>query len=126
MPITVSRKVFARLVEEALASIPDPLRARMDNVGILIEEWPTREQVEEAGVEPDDLLFGLYEGTPLIERGILADPLLPDRISIFRGPLTEACDSEEEIREEVRRTVIHEVAHHFGLDEDALAELGYD
>jgi len=126
VPITVSRKVFARLVEEALASIPDPLRARMDNVGILIEEWPTREQVEEAGVEPDDLLFGLYEGTPLIERGILADPLLPDRISIFRGPLTEACDSEEEIREEVRRTVIHEVAHHFGLDEDALAELGYD
>lgn len=126
MPITVSRKVFARLVEEALASIPEPLRARMDNVGILIEEWPTREQLKEAGVDPDDQLFGLYEGTPLIERGILADPLLPDRISIFRGPLAEACDSEEEIREEVRRTVIHEVAHHFGMDEDALAELGYD
>ncbi|HEV8339491.1 MAG TPA: metallopeptidase family protein [bacterium] len=126
MPITVSRKVFARLVEEALASIPELLRARMDNVGIVIEEWPTREQLEEAGVEPDDHLFGLYEGTPLIERGILADPLLPDRISIFRGPLTEACDSAEEIREEVRRTVIHEVAHHFGMGEDALSDLGYD
>jgi predicted Zn-dependent protease with MMP-like domain len=126
VPITVSRKVFARLVEEALASIPDPLRARMDNVGILLKEWPTREQLKEAGVDPDDQLFGLYEGTPLIERGILADPLLPDRISIFRGPLAEACTSEEEIREEVRRTVVHEVAHHFGMDEDALTELGYD
>ncbi len=126
MPITVSRKVFARLVEEALASIPEPLRARMDNVGIVIEEWPTPQQLEEAGVPPEDQLFGLYEGTPLIERGILVDPLLPDRISIFRGPLAEACDSEEEIREEVRRTVIHEVAHHFGMDEDALADLGYD
>lgn len=126
MPIRVSRQAFARLVEEALASIPEPLRARMDNVGIIIEEWPTREQLEESGVDPDDQLFGLYEGIPLIERGILADPLMPDRISIFRGPLAEACDSEEEIREEVRRTVIHEVAHHFGIDEDALADLGYD
>ena len=126
MPITVSRQAFARLVEEALASIPEPLRARMDNVGIVIEEWPTREQLEEAGVDPDDHLFGLYEGIPLIERGIVADPLLPDRISIFHGPLAEACGSEEEIREEVRRTVVHEVAHHFGMDEDALADLGYD
>lgn len=126
MPIEVSRRVFARLVEEALASIPEPLRARMDNVGIIIEDWPTPEQLETAGVDPEDDLFGLYEGIPLIERGIVADPLLPDRITIFQGPLEEACGSEEEIREEVRRTVIHEVAHHFGMDEAALADLGYD
>lgn len=124
--MNVRRKVFDRLVEEALASIPDALRARMDNVAIVIAEWPTPEQLEGAGIEPEDQLFGLYEGTPLIERGILADPLLPDRITIFRGPLEEACDSAEEIREEIRRTVIHEVAHHFGIDEDALADLGYD
>lgn len=124
--MNVRRKVFDRLVEEALASIPEALRARMDNVAIVIAEWPTREQLEGAGIEPEDQLFGLYEGTPLIERGILADPLLPDRITIFRGPLEEACDSAEEIREEIRRTVIHEVAHHFGIDEDALADLGYD
>lgn len=124
--MNVRRKIFDRLVEEALASIPEALRARMDNVAIVIAEWPTPEQLEGAGVEPEDQLFGLYEGTPLIERGILADPLLPDRITIFRGPLEEACDSAEEIREEIRRTVIHEVAHHFGIDEDALADLGYD
>jgi len=124
--MNVRRKVFDRLVEEALASIPEALRARMDNVAIVIAEWPTPEQLEGAGVEPEEQLFGLYEGTPLIERGILADPLLPDRITIFRGPLEEACDSAEEVREEIRRTVIHEVAHHFGIDEDALADLGYD
>ncbi|MGH2452183.1 MAG: metallopeptidase family protein [bacterium] len=124
--MNVRRKVFDRLVEEALASIPEVLRARMDNVAIVVAEWPTPEQLEGAGIEPEDQLFGLYEGTPLIERGILADPLLPDRITIFRGPLEEACESAEEIREEIRRTVIHEVAHHFGIDEDALADLGYD
>ncbi len=77
-------------------------------------------------LEPDEWLFGLYEGVPLIERGILADQVLPDKISIFQGPLQEACASEEEVRREVRTTVVHEIAHHFGIDEARLAELGYE
>lgn len=126
MPIRLSRARFERLVEEALASIPEPLRQRMDNVEIVIETWPTEDHLEAAGLEPDDWLFGLYEGTPLIERGITVDPLLPDKITIFQGPLQEVCSSEDEIRQEVRTTVVHEIAHHFGIDEGRLAELGYD
>lgn len=126
MPIRLSRARFERLVEEALASIPELLRRRMDNVEIVVESWPTAEQLEKAGLEPGDWLFGLYEGTPLIQRGITAEPFLPDKITIFQGPLQEACGSEEEVRREVRTTVIHEIAHHFGIDEARLAELGYD
>ena len=77
-------------------------------------------------MDPDELLFGLYEGTPLIERGITVDPLLPDKITIFQGPLEEAFASEAEIEAEIRKTVVHEVAHHLGIDEQRLAELGYD
>ncbi len=109
-----------------MASIPEALRQRMDNVDIVLETWPTEEHREAAGLEPDEWLFGLYQGIPLIERGILADQVLPDKITIFRGPLQEACETEEEIRREVRTTVVHEIAHHFGIDEARLAELGYE
>lgn len=126
MPIKVSRGRFGRLVADALDSIPDELRRRMQNIDVVVEDWPSAEQLEGAGVDPGDDLFGLYEGTPLIERGVLSEPLLPDKITIFRGPLQGACSSDDEIREEVRRTIIHEVAHHFGFDEDQLANLGYD
>jgi predicted Zn-dependent protease with MMP-like domain len=126
VPIQLSRARFERLVEEALARIPEPLRLRMDNVEIVIEQWPTEEHLAAAGLDPDDWLFGLYEGTPLIERGITAHPLLPDKITIFQGPLQEVCQSEDEIRREVRTTVVHEIAHHFGIDEETLSELGYD
>lgn len=126
MPIRVSRARFERLVTEALASIPEELRRRMDNVQLVVESWPTADQLESAGLEADDWLFGLYEGTPLVERGVLVDPLLPDKITIFQGPLQEACDTEEEVRREVRTTVVHEIAHHFGIDEGRLADLGYD
>ncbi|HEV8354215.1 MAG TPA: metallopeptidase family protein [bacterium] len=120
------RKRFEALVLRALETIPDPIRARMDNVDVVIEDRPTAAQRAELEMEPDEEIFGLYEGTPLIERGITADPLMPDKITIFQRPLEEACETDEEITEEVRRTIVHEVAHHFGFDEDRLAELGYD
>ena len=110
---------------QALESIPDLIRVRMENVDVTIDDWPTEEQLTDLGMDPDELLFGLYEGTPLVERGITADPLLPDKITIFQGPLEEAFASEQEIEDEIRRTVVHEVAHHFGIDEERLAELGY-
>lgn len=122
----LSRKAFEALVVRALDTIPDAIRARMDNVEIVIEDWPSEEQHTALGLEPDDALFGLYEGTPLIERGITSNPLLPDKITIFQGPLDAACESDGEIAEEIRRTVVHEVAHHFGIDESRLHELGYD
>ncbi len=122
----LSRRKFEALVLKALESIPDLIRVRMENVDVTIEAWPTEEQLTDLGMDPDELLFGLYEGTPLVERGITADPLLPDKITIFQGPLEEAFASEREIEEEIRKTVVHEVAHHFGIDESRLKELGYD
>lgn len=111
---------------KALESIPDLIRDRMQNLDVVIEDWPTDEQLAALGMEPDELLFGLYEGTPLIERGITVDPLLPDKITIFQGPLEDACETDGEIEEEIRKTVVHEVAHHFGIDEERLEELGYE
>lgn len=122
----LSRRKFEVLVLKALESIPDLIRERMQNVDLVIEDWPTDEQLVALGMEPDELLFGLYEGTPLIERGITVDPLLPDKITIFQGPLEDACETDREIEEEIRKTVVHEVAHHFGIDEERLEELGYE
>lgn len=122
----LSQARFEALVIQALETIPEPIRARMENVDVVVEDWPTDEQYAALDLGPGDLLFGLYEGTPLVERGITANPLLPDKITIFQGPLEAACGTEEEIAEEIRKTVIHEVAHHFGLDEARLEELGYD
>ncbi|MDQ7820612.1 MAG: metallopeptidase family protein [Armatimonadota bacterium] len=122
----LSRRRFRRLVLQALQSLPEEIRARLDNVAVVVEDWPSAEQLAAAGVGPEDTLFGLYEGVPLISRGITADSLLPDKITIFQGPLEEACASEEEMAEEIRRTVVHEIAHHLGIDDERLAELGYD
>ncbi len=120
----LSRRRFQQLVEEALAQVPEAFRRALDNVHVVVEDWPTAEQLAAVGLPEDRVLFGLYEGTPLPERG-LEPPLLPDRITLFQGPLEEACDSEDALREEIRRTVLHELGHHFGLDEDRLEELGY-
>jgi len=124
--VRLSPKRFEKLVLAALDSIPEPIRARMDNIDVVVDDEPTPHQRAALELAPDEVLFGLYEGTPLIERGILSDPLMPDKITIFKRALEDACDSEEEITEEIRRTIVHEVAHHFGFDEDRLAELGYD
>jgi predicted Zn-dependent protease with MMP-like domain len=124
--VRLSRARFEALVEEALRGIPDELRGALDNVEVAVEDRPTREQLASVGLGPDDELFGLYLGTPLPERSPLAPYALPDVISIFQRPLEEACATEDEIREEIRRTVVHEIAHYFGIDEDRLAELGYE
>jgi predicted Zn-dependent protease with MMP-like domain len=122
----LSRRKFEALVLDALEGIPELIRTRMQNVDVVIEDWPENDQLNELDMEPDELLFGLYEGTPLTERGISTNPLLPDKITIFQGPLEDAYESDDEMKDEIRKTVVHEVAHHFGIDEQRLAELGYD
>lgn len=124
--VRLSRKRFEQLVAEALRGIPPDLRGAFDNVEVVVDDWPTEEHLAAVGLEPTDTLFGLYQGTPLPERSPLLPYTLPDVITIFQGPLEEACDSEDEMREEIRRTVVHEIAHYFGFDEERLAELGYD
>ena len=115
---------FEKLIEEGLTLIPEEIRSRISNVQLVIEAEPSDELLDELGVPPDETLFGLYTGVPLTERTVEYSAL-PDRIIIFRRPLLEEFDNPLEIRREVARTVIHEGAHHFGIDEDRLAELGW-
>ena len=112
----MDRERFDALVDQALDGIPDELASVVRNVVVLVEDEPPED-------EPD--LLGLYEGVALTERW--GDPTmeLPDRIFVFRGPLLDMCESEAELVEEVRITVVHEVAHHFGIDDDRLHDLGY-
>jgi predicted Zn-dependent protease with MMP-like domain len=109
---------FDALVDQALDGIPEELASLVRNVVVLIEDEPPEG-------EPDDLL-GLYDGIALTERdSTVIGGQLPDRIFVFRGPLLDFVESEEELVEEVRITVVHEVAHHFGIDDARLHELGY-
>ncbi len=107
---------FDALVDRALDGIPDEIAALVHNVVVLVEDEPPED-------EPG--LLGLYEGIALTERWGTPAMELPDRIFVFRGPLLDMCDSEEQLVEEVRITVVHEVAHHFGIDDARLHDLGY-
>ncbi|WP_246006267.1 metallopeptidase family protein [Georgenia muralis] len=119
----MTQEAFDEAVAEALDLIPVELTEQMDNVVVLVEDEPTAEQLE--GSEDEDLL-GIYEGTPLTERDSWwAAGSLPDRITIFRGPTLRLCESAEEVVEEVAITVVHEVAHHFGIDDARLHDLGW-
>ena len=117
MSVELGPAEFDEAVSAALDQVPDDLAALMDNVVVLVEERPPDS-------EPQDLL-GLYEGTPLTERDGWYAGVLPDRITIFRGPLLAMCDSRDDVVEEVLVTVVHEIAHHFGIDDDRLHELGW-
>lgn len=121
----LSARQFEKLVEDGLALIPEEIRALMNNVQIVVEDEPGEKLLEELNVPADETIFGLYQGVPLTERST-AYSALPDRIIIFRRPLLEEFNDPLDIRREVARTVIHEVAHHFGIGEERLAELGWD
>jgi predicted Zn-dependent protease with MMP-like domain len=116
---------FEALVERALAGIPMPFAAALDEVAIVIEDEPTPDQRLANGMEPDEWLYGLYEGVPRTAWG--ADWLtVPNKISLFRLALEEDFADPEDLEDEVRVTVIHELAHHLGIDDDRLHELGVD
>lgn len=115
------RKRFERMVRKAIDSLPASIHSLMVNVEIVIEDEPSQAQ---RGDEYDGPL-GLYEGIPLTERTSSYGLILPDKITIFRGPLERTVDTPSELFAEIRATVIHEVAHHFGMDEGQIAELGY-
>lgn len=113
----LSEEDFEDAVSEALDEIPPELAGLMDNVVVLVDQEPPSDDPE---------LLGVYEGTPLTERDSWwAAGALPDRVTIFKGPLERMCESVEELREEIAITVIHEVAHHFGIDDERLHELGW-
>lgn len=124
--ISISDADFDRAVEQALASIPAEFRTYLENVAVEVLPAPTPRILAEFDEEGGEDLLGLYVGVPLEDKGVEGGSVLPDRIYIFRDNLKDMCESRAELIDEIRVTVLHEIGHHFGLDEDRLEELGYE
>jgi predicted Zn-dependent protease with MMP-like domain len=120
------RDDFDRVLRMALSELPPEFRKALDNVAVVVEEWPPDWLLEELGIPPEDTLYGFYHGVPLPERSFLDSGNLPDKISIYRGPLEEDYPDREELRREIRVTLLHEIGHYFGMDEEELSRLGYE
>jgi predicted Zn-dependent protease with MMP-like domain len=119
----MTRAEFERLVEEALRDIPRRFRRAMQNVAVVVEDEPSPELLAEMGIGPEDTLLGLYQGIPLPERSWGYGNALPDRISIYQRPIEEEYETEEDIRNCVAETVIHEFGHYFGMSEEQIGEI---
>ncbi|MBU1045895.1 metallopeptidase family protein [Patescibacteria group bacterium] len=114
---------FEELVRQGIAEIPQKFRDKMKNVDILVEDWPSLEQLRQARVPAGSLLFGLYQGVPQTKRGVYYANVLPDKITLFQGSIEAVAKTPEEIKERVKRTVWHEIAHHFGMSEKEVRDL---
>jgi predicted Zn-dependent protease with MMP-like domain len=123
--VKLSTEVFDRLVEQAIARIPLEIRRHLDNLIISVQPHPSRELLAEIGFSQGELLFGIFSGVPLTERSPADPPLYPDTIYIFQEPLEAFCLSHEELIREIEITVVHEIAHFIGFDDDELESLGY-
>jgi predicted Zn-dependent protease with MMP-like domain len=116
------RKEVARILDK----LPRQFRKRLHNVEVVVEDTPDEELLLEAGLDPrHDTLYGLYQGVPLSERSSFYPPILPDKITIFAEPLLRDFPDPEDLREQIRTTVLHEIAHYFGFDDDEIDKLGY-
>jgi predicted Zn-dependent protease with MMP-like domain len=125
MAYHVSKKEFAAVVEAALADLPEPFAGFLEEVPVEIHTRPSVKLLHEMGLDDDELLMGLYRGVERTRRSVEDSGRLPDVIYIFQEDHELECDSRAELIEEVRKTVFHEIGHHFGMTEDDLARLGY-
>lgn len=125
MPYEVSKARFEQLVEQALDGLPPEFAEHLEEVRIEIRDRPTRKQLKSVGLSPDELLLGLYHGRPRTQRSVMDDLVLPDVIYIFQDDVQQVAESEQDLVNEVRTTVLHEIGHHFGMSEEDLDELGY-
>jgi predicted Zn-dependent protease with MMP-like domain len=122
----MTREEFEEQVVEALELVPEEFRSYLADVAIVVEDWPSVEQRQRLRLGRNETLFGLYEGVPRPQRHQGYNLAMPDRITLFQGPLEQYAGlSREHLRQQVRRTVLHEIAHHFGFGEERLRELGY-
>jgi predicted Zn-dependent protease with MMP-like domain len=119
----MTREKFEQLVAEAITLIPRRFRREMRNLAIVVEDEPDAELLAEMEIEPPDSLYGLYQGTPLTERTSGYGNTLPDRVTLFRKPIEEDCDDEDDVRAVIGETLIHEVGHYFGLSEEEIEEI---
>jgi len=120
--LRMSRELFEQVVADALDDLPEEIAVAMENVAVVVEDEPSADDLEGLGMDPkEDLLFGLYQGQSLPERSLDGySGALPDRVVIYRLPLLDFCESRRELIREIRDTVVHEIGHHFGLDEEDL------
>ena len=120
----MNKKQFEKIVEQALDELPGDIAEALSNVYVVVEEWPSREALQSTGVRNRYELLALYEGVPLTERST-GYAALPDRITIFQGPIEALSRTETELREQIKKAVVHEIAHHFGIDDERIHQLGY-
>src|SRR5262245_1492490 len=116
----MTRAEFEALVHRALRRLPRHFRARIENVVVVVEDWADAATLDEMGIEPPDTLYGLYRGVDLTRRDSGYGNVLPDTVTIYQGPIEEDCEDEEEMAELVRETIIHEIGHYFGLDDETM------
>ena len=119
-----SEKEFDRIVKRAIRRIPKEIGQHLNNLVISVRKRPSKEIVREMELEPGELL-GIFQGVPLTERSITSPPLFPDAIVLFQEPLEEMCRNADELEEQIEITVVHEIAHFVGMEEERLKELGY-
>jgi predicted Zn-dependent protease with MMP-like domain len=118
----MTREHFAKVVEEALDSLPDEFRSRMQNIAVLVEDTPPQQRSPHPR-RPKQLLLGLFHGIPMTKKSVFDLPTGPDYVVLYQKNIETICASDAEVREQIRRTVIHEVGHYFGMDEDQLKDV---
>lgn len=122
----LSRERFEEIVAEALDELPEDIGEALSNVYVVVEQWPSEEIIREMNLRSKHELLALYQGIPLTKRNTgYGGAVLPDRITIFQGSIQGICSSLPELIYEIKRAVVHEIAHHFGIGDERLRELGY-
>ena len=116
----MNRREFEELVAKALRKLPKTFKDKIKNVAVVVEDWADDETLADVGIEPPDTLYGLYRGVDLTRRDSAYGNVMPDTVTIYQGPIEEDCEDEEEMAELVRETVIHEIGHYFGLDDETM------
>ena len=122
----MNRRRFEALVEKAMRKLPKKFKDKIKNVVVVVEDWADDETLSEMGIEPPDTLYGLYRGIDITRRDSGYGNVLPDTVTIYQGPIEEDCGDEEEMADLVRETVIHEIGHYFGLDDETMHRIEDD
>ena len=116
----MTRTQFEQVVERALRGLPRVFKDKLANIAVVVEDWADDETLDEMGIEPPDTLYGLYRGVDLTQRDSNYGNVLPDTVTIYQGPIEEDCEDEAEMVEVIRDTVVHEIGHYFGLDDETM------
>ena len=119
----MTRRQFEALVEKSLRKLPRAFKEKVANIAVVVEDWADEATLTEMGIEPPDTLYGLYRGTDLTRRGSFYGGVLPDVVTIYQGPIQEDCETVEEMEDVVADTVVHELGHYFGLDDETMEQI---